>query len=182
MRLPFLDGRRLGQPVADIILEVGGDPLQAADRNRLFFHAATPACRFARPVAGAPEDPGKHVGLPVDHVGVAVAACCDQADVFGNRRVRRTRPLAIHDLVEVVGRRNVGGFHLLLCTHACCAPQNLRDQASAGLRSSSAVRHLGPPNPARIVVERPSEFHRYIRHDGILRPASLSRHSVPQQL
>ena len=71
-----------------------------------------------------PRIPGKHVGLPIDHVGVAVAAGGDQPDVFRNRRVGRTGPLAIHDLVEVVRRRNVGGFHLLLCTHAT-APLNL---------------------------------------------------------
>ena len=58
-----------------------------------------------------PRIPGKHVRLPVDHVGVAVAARGDQPDVFGNRRVRRAGPLAIDDLVEVVGRRDVGRFH-----------------------------------------------------------------------
>src|SRR5262249_54210105 len=97
--------------------------------------AHAPASWLARPVAGAAEDSGKHVGFPVDHVGVAVATCRDQPDIFGNRRVRRTRPLAIHDLVEVVGRRNVGRFHLLLCTQACRAPLDttMREQTSAGL-------------------------------------------------
>ena len=52
-----------------------------------------------------PRMPGKHVRLPVDHVGVAVAAGGDQPDVFGNRRVGRAGPLAVDDLVEVVGRR-----------------------------------------------------------------------------
>ena len=124
--LAVLDGGRLGQAVADVVLVVGGDALQAADRHRLLLDADAPAGRLARPVAGAPEDSGKHVGLPVDHVGVAVATRRDQPDVFGNRRVRRASPLTIHDLVEVVRRRNVGGFHLLLCTHACRAPREPR--------------------------------------------------------
>ena len=46
--------------------------------------------------------PGKHVGLPVQQVGVGVSALRDQADVFGHIRVGRARPLAIHNFVEVV--------------------------------------------------------------------------------
>ena len=79
--------------------------------DRLVLHTHAPARWFARPVAGTAEDSGKHVGFPVDHVGVAVAARCDQPDVFRNRSMSRTGPLAIHDLVEVVRRRNVGRFH-----------------------------------------------------------------------
>ncbi len=102
---------RLGQAGADIVLEVGGNALEPADRDRLLLHAAAAAGRLARPVAGAPQHAGKHVGFPVDHVGVAVAARRDQTDVFRNRRVRRAGPLAIHDLVEIIRDRNVGRFH-----------------------------------------------------------------------
>jgi len=109
--LAVLGGRRLGQAGADVVLEVGRHPFEAADRDRLVLHAHAPTRRFARPVAGAAEDSGKHVGFPVDHVGVAVAARRDQPDVFRNRSVSRTGPLAIHDLVEVVRRRDVGRFH-----------------------------------------------------------------------
>ena len=137
--LPILDGSRLGQAVADVVLEVGCYALEAADRHRLFLHASAPAGRFARPVARAPEDSGKHVGLPVDHVGVAVAPGRDQTDVFGDGCVCRTGPLTIHDLVEVVRRRNVGRFHLLLCTHACRAPLENHARSSVG-RPSSNVR------------------------------------------
>ena len=171
--LAVLDGRRLGQPVADIVLVVGGDALQAADRDRLFLDAAAPAGRLARPVAGAPEDSGKHVRLPIDHVGVAVAACGDQPDVFGDGRVCRTGPLTIHDLVEVVRRRNVGGFHLLLCTHACCALLENHARTSVG-RSFLRGPACGPPNPARILVERPPEIppiHSVIT--GVLQRAAL---------
>ncbi len=122
--LAVLLDRRLRQAVADVVLEVGGDALEAADRDRLLLDPAAPAGRLARPVAGAPEDARKHVRLPIDHVGVAVATRRDQSDVFGNRRVCRTGPLAVHDLVEVVRRRNVGRFHQLLCTHALPHPEN----------------------------------------------------------
>ncbi len=93
---------RFRQQLLHIILEIGGDALEAADRDRLLLHAAAPAGRLAGAVAGAPEDPGKHIRLPVDHVGVGVTALSDQPDIFGDRRMRRTRPLAVHDLVEVI--------------------------------------------------------------------------------
>ena len=56
--LAVLRRRRLGQAVADVVLVVGGDALEAADRDRLLLDASAPAGRLARPVAGAPEDPG----------------------------------------------------------------------------------------------------------------------------
>ncbi len=105
----FLGGLR--QAVADVILEVGGDALEPADRDRLFLDAAAPAGGLARPVAGASEDARKHIRFPIDHVGVAVAARRDQSDIFGDRRVRRTGPLTIHDFVEIVRYGNIGGFH-----------------------------------------------------------------------
>ena len=95
-------------------LVVGGHALQAADGYGLrlgvvaFFHPAAPTGGLARPIAGAAQNAGKHVGHPVDHVGVVVAALADQADVFGHRRVGRAGPLAINDLVEVVRMRGVG--------------------------------------------------------------------------
>ena len=137
--LAVLHGRWLGQATTDVVLEVGCDPLEAADRDRFLLHAPAPAGRFARPVACAPEDSGKHVGLPIDHVGVAVATSRDQTDIFGDGRVRRAGPLTIHDLVEVVRCRNVGRFHLLLCTHACRAPLEYHARTNVG-RSSSEVR------------------------------------------
>src|SRR6185437_1544289 len=74
-------------------------------------HAA--ARRFARAVAGATEHAGKHVGTPVDHVGVGVAPGGDQPDIFGNGRVSRTSPLTIDDFMEVVRRGNIGILHSL---------------------------------------------------------------------
>ena len=105
---------RLGdrrQQRAHLALVVGGDALEAADRDRLLLDAAAPAGGLAGAVAGAAEDAGEDVGVPVDHVGVGVPAGRDQPDVFRHRRMGGARPLAVHDLVEVVGIGDVGGLH-----------------------------------------------------------------------
>src|SRR6185503_4647896 len=92
-----------------VVLVVRGHPLQAADGDRLgllqlrLLDAAAAAGGLAGAVAGAAEDSGEDVRLPVDHVGVGVTPCCDHPDVFGNWRVGRAGPLAIDNLVEVVG-------------------------------------------------------------------------------
>ncbi|MGY4292467.1 hypothetical protein ACVWXN_000562 [Bradyrhizobium sp. i1.4.4] len=103
--------RRTRQALPDVVLEVGGDALEAADRHRRFLDASATARRLAWTIAGASQNSGKHVRFPIDHVGVAVAALCDQSDVFGNRGVCRTGPLAIDHFVKVVGGRDVGRFH-----------------------------------------------------------------------
>src|SRR5262249_4034008 len=76
LAVPALGGLR--QAAADVVLEVGRDALEATDRDRLFLDATAAARRLAGTVAGAAEDAGKYVRLPIDHVGVAVAAGCDQ--------------------------------------------------------------------------------------------------------
>ena len=106
--------RRLRHAVLDVVLEVGGDALQPADRDRCFLDTAAAACRLARTIAGASQNSGKHVRSPIDHVGVAIAAFSDQADVFWNRRMCGTRPLAIDDFMKVIGRRDIGRFHSYL--------------------------------------------------------------------
>ena len=110
--------RRLGHAGLDalVVLEVGGDALEAADRDRLLlaFHqglvldAAAPAGGLAGTVAGAAEDPREDVGLPVDHVGVGVAPVGDQPDVFGDRGVGGAGPLAVDDFMKVVRILDVG--------------------------------------------------------------------------
>src|SRR6185437_7989599 len=92
--------RGLRQPRGNVVLVIGGDALQAADCHWLVLDADAAAGRFARAVAGASENSGKYVRMPVDHVSVGVTARRDQPDIFRDGRVRRTRPLAIHDLVE----------------------------------------------------------------------------------
>src|SRR5207247_10202315 len=64
---------------------------------------AAAAGGLARAIAGAAENAGKDIGFPVDEVRIAVAPGGDQADVFGNRGMGGARPLAIDDLVEIVG-------------------------------------------------------------------------------
>src|SRR5436309_122117 len=92
----------------DVALVVGGDALQAADGHGfgffavIFLDAPTPAGGLAGTVAGAPEYPGENVGVPVDHVGVVVTPCGDQADVFGDWGMGRAGPLAIYDFVEII--------------------------------------------------------------------------------
>ncbi len=108
MRLPFFCCTpALGHAAAHVLLEVGGDALEAADRDGLLLDAAAAAGGLAGAVAGAAENAGKDVRLPVDHVGVAVAAGCDQSDVFRDGCVGGTRPLAIDDLVKIVSRRDL---------------------------------------------------------------------------
>src|SRR5207237_907821 len=99
-----------------------------------------------------PENPRKYVRLPIDHIGIAIATRRDQPDVFGNGRVRRAGPLAIHDLVEVVSCRNVGRSHFLL-------DRALRSLWSGRARDASQVGptpsvRLSVPNPGRILVAR----------------------------
>src|SRR5204863_9114739 len=57
--LAVFDRGRARQTLGDVVLEVGGDAFEPADRDRLglrslrFFDAATPARGLAWPVAGA---------------------------------------------------------------------------------------------------------------------------------
>src|SRR5262245_17259065 len=112
--LAVLAWGRARQAGLDIVLEIGGNALEAADCHWLFLDATAPARRLTGAVAGATKHAWEHIRFPVDHVGVGVAPGCNQANVFGNWRVRRTSPLAIDHLVEIVRRSNVGWFHTLL--------------------------------------------------------------------
>src|SRR6267142_6455601 len=98
----------------DVVLEVGGDALQPADRDRGFLDTAAAACGLARTIAGASQNSRKHIRSPIDHVGVAIAALGDQADVFWNGCMRGTGPLAVDHFVKVVGCRNISRFHSYL--------------------------------------------------------------------
>ena len=114
----------INRPIAgathDKDLPVGRHPLQPADRHRLVLDPAAAAGRLAGPVAGAAQHAGEDVGHPVDHVGIAVAALPDQADVFGHGGVGRAGPLAIDDLVEVSRVGHIGGTHVSGSPAAAC--------------------------------------------------------------
>src|SRR6266540_1169551 len=97
MRLPFFFAAGLG------ILALTSPLLSAATAGGL-----------AGPVAGAAENSGKHIGVPVDHVGVVVTPCRDQPDVFGDWSMGRTGPLAIYDFVEVFGCTDIRRFQRIL--------------------------------------------------------------------
>src|SRR5262249_8505422 len=138
----------LRQARANIVLVVGGHAFEPADRDRILFNTSAPARRLAGPVAGASENAGKHVRMPIDHVGVAVAPGCDQSDVFGNGCMRRAGPLAVDHLVEVVRRRNVSRLHLLLVP----APQHAADE---GWEPRSVSDPSANPSPVGFAVPNP---------------------------
>src|SRR5260221_6127214 len=100
--------RNCRQVGADVALGVSRDPLQPADRHRFLLDQAAAAGRLARTIAGAPQNAGKDVGFPIDRPGLGVFLVRDQADVFGHRRMCRAGPLAIDNLMEVVGIPDLG--------------------------------------------------------------------------
>ena len=93
---------------------VGGDALQAADRDRLGFDAAAAARRLARAVADAAENAGKNVGLTVDQVGLRELTLRDEPDVFGNVGMGRAGPLAVDYAMIVIRISSIGRFHRYL--------------------------------------------------------------------
>src|SRR5205823_5674587 len=100
------------QPVIDIAPEVGRYPLEATDGDRRAVDPGSAAGGLAGTIAGAAENGREYVRFPVDHVGVGVPPLSDQADILRHVGVRRTRPLTVHNLVEVVGIVDVGWFHV----------------------------------------------------------------------
>ena len=118
---------RLGQAIANVLLQIGSDALQAADRDRfrfcvntgraglagaiVFLHASASAGGFAGTITGAPKNSWKDVRLPVDHIGIAVAPGGNHANVLWNGGVGRARPLTIYYLVEVVRLTYISRFH-----------------------------------------------------------------------
>ena len=136
---------RLGQAVLDVVLEVGANALQATDRHRFLVHPATPTGGLAGAIADSTENPRKHVGTPVDHVSIRIAARGNQADVLGNGGMGRTGPLTVHDLVKIVGGADVRRFHVRsVSTHSVLLKVRQRD-ADAQLVHCSTVRPPAKP-------------------------------------
>ena len=111
MRLPFFCFGTRGMIRRDVTFVVRRDAFEPADRNRFLFGAHAPARRLARPIARAPENSGEHVGVPVQHVRFGVLFLRNQTDVFRNRGMRGTCPLAIDNFMKVGGLEDIGGFH-----------------------------------------------------------------------
>ena len=109
--LAVLQTRDLRQQPRNIVAVIGRDALQAADGDRLLLDATAAAGRLAGPVADPAEDAGKNVGVAVHHIGFGEPSLGDQSNVFRDIGVGRASPLAIHDLVIVVGMRGICGVH-----------------------------------------------------------------------
>ena len=90
---------------------VGGDAFQAANRNWLVLNTTAPTGRFARSVANTAENAGKHIGFAVLHVGIGELALRDHANVGRHVGMCGAAPLAIDNLMEVVGVGRICGFH-----------------------------------------------------------------------
>ena len=109
--LAVRDRRRFRQQVLHLVTIVRRDALQPADGDGLSIDARAPAGRFARPVAGTPEDSRKDVGLTVEKVRVGELPLRDETDVLRHVRVRRTPPLTVHHAVVVGGIADVCRLH-----------------------------------------------------------------------
>src|SRR5262245_59499408 len=90
---------------------IGGDALEPADRDRLFFDPPAPAGGLARTIANAPEDAGEHVRFSVQQISVGETLLSDEPDVFGDVGVGRAGPLAIYDLVVILRIGCIGWPH-----------------------------------------------------------------------
>src|SRR6185312_7991554 len=66
-------------------------------------------------------------------IGVGIAPRRDQPDVLRHRRVRRTRPLAVDHLVEVVGIGRIGRLHARAPRGLCGLPLSDHGTHSLGL-------------------------------------------------
>src|SRR5271166_2066114 len=92
----FLAGN-LGKQMTDFAAQIGRHALQPANRHRLaFIQPPPPAGRLTRAVASPAQDRRKYVRLPIEHVGIGVAALRDQPDVLRDVGMSRASPLAIH--------------------------------------------------------------------------------------
>ena len=89
---------------------IGGNAFQAANGDRCFVGAASPAGWFTGPVTDTPEYARKNITLPVQHVRIGKPALGDLADVLGDIGMGRTRPLAVDDLVEIIRIIGIGGL------------------------------------------------------------------------
>ena len=102
MRLPFFFAGMGGKQIDDFAPMVGGSSLQAADGDGLaVFEAAAAAGRLAGAIACASQNRGEHIRFAIEHVGVGETPLRDQADIFGDIRVGRARPLAVDNFMVI---------------------------------------------------------------------------------
>ena len=97
--------------MADYAFQIRSHAFKAADGDGLpRIEASAAAGRFAGTIASAPENRREHIRFPIDHVGFCIFALGDQANILRHVGVRRARPLAIYNSVEVFRVTNVGGL------------------------------------------------------------------------
>ena len=75
------------------------------------FHPPASASRLAGSIADSTENSREDIGVAVNEVGFGEPPLGDEADVFRYIGVGRAGPLAIHDLVKIVGMRGVRRRH-----------------------------------------------------------------------
>jgi len=85
-------------------------PLKTADGHWFFFHTASSTGRFAGAIAGSAQDPGENIGLPIDHIGVIIAAQGNHPDILRDRRMGRARILTIDNFMKILGIRKICRF------------------------------------------------------------------------
>ena len=81
--------------------------LQATDRNGFVFDPTTTTCGLTGPVTNPTQYPRENIGFAVLHVRIGELPLGNHADIRGNIGVGGAAPLAIDNLVKVVG---VGGI------------------------------------------------------------------------
>ena len=96
----------------NISFVVGSHPLEAADRNRFFFHAASTAGWFAGTITCPAKYAREYIRFPIDHISVVISAQCYHPDVLRNRRVRRTGILAIDYFMKIFGISKICRFQV----------------------------------------------------------------------
>ena len=98
--------------LGDIFITViSGDTLEPADSYRGFIGAGTPAGRLTGAVTNAAQYTGENITFPILYISVGKFTLGDLANVLWYIRVRRTGPLAIHNLMEVIRVTCISGFH-----------------------------------------------------------------------
>ena len=90
---------------------IGGYTLQAADGDGLFFNATAATGWLAGTITYTSQNAGKYIGFAIDEVRVGEATLRDQANIFGNIRVCRASPLAVHNAMIIIGVLSITWLH-----------------------------------------------------------------------